>query len=156
MKKKSNRRKVIDVNISPYSSAAIQYAEKYFAKIRKMKTDIARIARNTKFTFDQIQIAKSYIFNSKREIPELHQSRPIDPSFEVAETWRRLIAGKGYIQPHDILFLRMVLFEFFMFAQSIPQNLARYNAAFIYDYQTACRKYYKKLMARRKKAAARK
>ena len=90
--------------LNPDSREALKHAEQYYESIRKMKTDIDKITKNTGYTEDYIFEVKKHLFLEKHDLggenPEYFH-----PDYEIGQSWQRLINGKN-IQSHDYILLK--------------------------------------------------
>ena len=86
---------------------------------------------------------KKYVFF---ELHDLGESAPqrFDPSFEMAQSWQRLIEGKN-IQPHDITLLKHELLERRLVLEGLTQSEAHIRASAVYNYSKEIRDYYGKI-----------
>jgi len=128
----------------PFSEQADKHAELYYPEIRKMSTDVEKIAQNTGFTIDQIRLVKNYLFIYEHDLDG--KIKQFDPCFQIAESWRRLAFDKDNIKPHDILLLQHELQELQLVSTGIPQNEAHDLTNKIYNYQKASDNYYRNLV----------
>ena len=128
--------------LSPEASdiAAILYEQ------FRRRNDCFTVANNSGFTIEQIQLVKYYVFFEK------HYNRrnkfvPFEPSYDMAESWRRLSEKSGKnIKPHDILLLQHELLEIAILAQNnMSQMEAHEIANKMYNYQQASDAYYMSL-----------
>ena len=128
--------------LSPEASdiAAILYEQ------FRRRNDCFTVANNSGFTIEQIQLVKYYVFFEK------HYNRrnkfvPFEPSYDMAESWRRLSEKSGKnIKPHDILLLKHELLEIAILTQcNISQMEAHEIANRKYNYQQAADAYYMSL-----------
>lgn len=126
--------------LDPNSGRAHEHAERYYAAVRKMKTDCYRISQNTGFSLEDIEAVKSYVFGEKHDLggkePEFFM-----PSYEMAESWQRLMEGKS-IQQHDMTLLRHELMEKELVDQGISQAEAHIRTSRIYNYSREAKEYY--------------
>ena len=92
--------------LNPYSDKASCHAIKMYESIRKQNTDIYYISKNTVFSYEQVSLIKGHIFYNKHILTKVCKIDRFAPSYEMAESWRRLSSktGKGILQ-HDILML---------------------------------------------------
>lgn len=128
----------------PFSERALNHAEIYYNEIRSMTTDIRRIAANTGFSIHQIRTVKNYAFMDEHELA--NGTRRFAPSFEMAQSWQRLMSkNKSDIQPHDIILIKHELYESALVAQGYDQDTAHRMASKKYDYTTASNQYYENL-----------
>lgn len=127
--------------LNPSDDAAVAYAARAYASIRKQKTDCQNIAANTGISFEYVSLIKAYIFYAKHELLD-----GIDyfwPCYEMAESWRRLSAKGGrHIQPHDRLLLQHEWLEIHYIMQGMSQIEAHSLACQTFDYPTASNAFY--------------
>lgn len=100
--------------LNPSSFRAREHALNYYESVRNNKSDYYSIALNTGFSIEQIQMIKNYIFRDTHYIRDSkgYAYRRFHPSFEMADSWRRLKSkGGNLIQKHDILLLQHELLE---------------------------------------------
>lgn len=130
--------------LNVYSLEAREYAERMYEEIRKRKTDCENIARNTHFSREQIDAIKHYVFFSEHFLNGKWQR--FHPSYEMAESWRRLSEKGGKnIKPHDITLLHHELTEilYLLMHFSNNQSYAHDKACVLYDYPHESDEYYK-------------
>ena len=123
-----------------YDIAAILYEQ------FRRRDDYFTVATNSKFTIEQIQLVKYYVFFEKHYNSD-NEFKRFTPSYDMAESWRRLSEHKGKnIKPHDILLLKHELLEIAMLIQcNISQMKAHEIANKTYNYQQASDAYYMSL-----------
>ena len=121
------------------STEAVEHAERYYEAVRKMKTDITRIARNTGFSEDEIQAIKEYIFLQKHDFGS-GELEYFFPSYDMAQSWQRLIDGKS-IMPHDYTLIRHELMEIELVGQGYSQDEAHIMASRKYNYRKESEEY---------------
>ena len=128
--------------LNPDSEKAQEHADRYYESVRKMKNDHERIAANTDFSAEEVKQVKSFIFLEKHD---LGGSEPeyFYPSYEMAQSWQRLIEGKN-IQPHDLTLLRHEIMERKLMEQGHSQREAHRAAEEKYNYSKESREYYAK------------
>ena len=85
-----------------------------------MSTDVQKISKNTGFEFDAILMIKHYLFIDEHNLNG--KIKRFEPSFEIAESWRRLAFDKKNIKPHDITLLKHELKEMALISQGVPQR----------------------------------
>ncbi|MCI6559863.1 MAG: hypothetical protein MR434_00400 [Ruminococcus sp.] len=85
----------------------IDAAEKMYAEFRGMEDDIATIANNTRWSVEDIITVKNHVFNDT--VLKDDGYGLLDPDYEIAVAWERLIEGNFY--ESDILLLEHELFE---------------------------------------------
>lgn len=133
----------ISGSLNPDSERAEKHAFQYYEAVRKMKTDCKRIAKNTGFDESEIQQVKDFIFMQKHDLGD-GQLRYFYPSYEMAQSWQRLIDGKN-IQKHDITLLRHELMEQKLMKQGMSQAEAHKQTEKVYNYGKESREYYDKI-----------
>lgn len=109
--------------LKPEGREAERHATIYYESVRKMKTDIKKIAKNTGFSEKMIKKVKEHIFYNEHNLGYGLVGR-FDPDYDMARTWQRLIEGKE-IKPMDIILLRHEYLE--------AGLMKRYN----YEYRVA-------------------
>ena len=133
----------------PFSDKALNHAEIYYNEIRSMTTDVSRIAANTGYSIHQIRTVKNYAFMDEHELVDGFGR--FDPSFEMAQSWQRLMShNKNDIQPHDLLLIKHELYESALVSQGHDQDTAHRMASEKYDYATASDNYYRSLREKNK------
>lgn len=131
--------------INPSSKRGSDHALKYYESVRNKRSsyDIYKIARNTGLSFEQVSLVKGYIFYDKHELDD--GVNYFWPSFEIAESWKRLSSKDGNFYDHDALLLYHELYEISLVAQGYTHNKAHDMATQKYDYRTASKSFYQKL-----------
>lgn len=122
-----------------YSPAARAHAERYYGLVRSMKTDVARIAKNTGYPENVIQKIKNFIFLEKHDLGDL-EPRRFDPSFAMAQSWQRLINGTQ--KPHDLTMLKHEVLEKELMDRGLSQDDAHIEASRQYNYAKESDDYY--------------
>lgn len=82
-------------------------AEEMYYGFREMTDDVAKVANNTGWTVEDISTVKNHVFNDIVLKDEGYAL--LDPDYEIAVAWERLINGNFY--EGDILLLKHELFE---------------------------------------------
>ena len=113
------------------SPEAIRHAETYYTAVRKMRTDVKKIAKNTGMKRRDIAEVKAYIFEEEHSI--YGHVRRFDPSFEMAQSWQRLIDGRN-IQEQDIILLKHEMMELQLVKDGIPLEVAHTQASKAFDF----------------------
>ena len=126
--------------LSPFGERADNHAKQYYEAVRHMRTDAKRIAGNTGFSEREIQDIKQFVFLEEHDLGD-ESIRRFDPSFEMAQSWQRLIDGKN-IQPHDLTLLYHERLERQLMSEGLPQDQAHRIASAKYNYAEEARKYY--------------
>ena len=127
------------------SFEARNIAKTLYEQFRR-RNDCFTVANNSRFTIEQIQLVKYYVFFEKHYNSDNEFER-FTPSYDMAESWRRLSEKSGKnIKPHDILLLKHELLEIAILAQN---NMSQMNAHAManktYNYQQASDAYYMSL-----------
>lgn len=135
--------------LNPYSKEAEKHASQYYESVRHMKTDIKHIAANTGISENDIYKIKEHIFLKKHD---LGGSEPeyFYPSYEMAQSWQRLIDGKN-IKEHDITLLRHELMEYDLMEQGYSQFEAHRITENKYNYGKEVKDYYAEINKHSKK-----
>lgn len=132
----------ISGGLKPDSDEAQKHAELYYNSVRKMKTDVANISKNTGFSEEEISRVKNHVFLEKHDLggslPEYFY-----PNYEMAQSWQRLIDGKD-IQPHDITLIRHELMESGLMELGYSQEDAHRETESLYNYAKESGEYYAK------------
>lgn len=131
--------KKISGALNPNSERADEHAQRYYAAVRKMKTDVSRIARNTGFSSELVQSIKDFIFMEKHELGD--RTDYFDPDYKMAESWQRLIDGKD-IKPHDLTLLKHEQMERDLMKQGYSQAEAHKITSKTYNYAKEAYEYY--------------
>ena len=118
--------------LNPDSKRAERHATRYYGLVRSMKTDCRRIARNTGFREKDIQRIKNHVFYEEHELYDGEISR-FFPSYEMAQSWQRLIDGKE-IQERDIILLNHEFLESILMSEGFSASVAHRMTEKIYNY----------------------
>lgn len=136
---KSAKRGIINTGsiagaLDPLSPRAEKHAIQYYESVRHMKTDAERIAKNTGWEKEKITEIKNHVFIQEHDLLDGH--RRFDPSFEMAQSWQRLIEGKD-IRECDLVLLKHEYLELTLMKKGYSQNDAHIIASKKYDYASA-------------------
>lgn len=132
----------------PESERALEHAERYYGLVRNMTTDCRRIAENTGLPLEEIERIKSFVFLETHDLGD--GIRRFDASFEMAQSWQRLIDGKN-IQPHDLTLLRHEIMERQLMLDGMTQDDAHILTSEKYNYRREAAAYYDSLEKHQKK-----
>lgn len=150
--KKNDIIDISDIKISgaldPSSKKASKHAKQYYESVRKMKTDYKKIALNTGLDANEIKRIKNYLFVNEHKL--ITGKKRFDPDYMIAESWRRLIEGKG-IQPHDLTMLKHEMLEHKLVLSGLSQDDAHKLATERYNYNKEAIEYHAKISKRKKK-----
>lgn len=125
--------------VDSYSKEAKAHAKRYYGLIRKMTTDVAKIAKNTGYSREQIQQIKNYLFLDKHYL-ENPWPEYFKPDFAIARSWQRLF--EGHPVDHDWTLLKHEVYERELVKQGIPQGEAHKIAQDKYNYAKESLDYY--------------
>jgi len=126
--------------LSPNSARAQEHATRYYDAVRKMTTDVSAVAKNSGFDESEIETIKKFIFYDKHDLGDGTIAR-FAPSYEMAESWQRLVDGKN-IQHHDIILLKHEMLEKALIDSGLSQEEAHIEATKKYNYAKEAQKYY--------------
>ena len=129
--------------LSPDSDEAKAHAERYYELVRKMKTDVKHISKNTGFTENDISQIKNHVFVEEHDLGNGFPEH-FYPSYAMAQSWQRLIDGKS-IQKHDITLLHHEKMESDLMKKGISQEEAHRLTEQKYNYAKESREYYAKI-----------
>lgn len=124
------------------------HAERYYNSVRKMTTDVHRIAENTGFPEELIQSIKDFVFNEKHDLGDKFDY--FVPDYKMAQSWQRLIEGK-HIQKHDLTLLHHEKMERELMKQGFSQDEAHSITSKKYNYAKEATEYYDKIKGNNKK-----
>lgn len=141
--------RIVSGGLNPDSRQAEEHADRYYDSVRKMSTDVRRIAENTGFDEDLIRSIKSFVFLDKHDLGDGRYDR-FDSSYIMAQSWQRLIDGKN-ILPHDITLLRHEETERAIMQQGYSQEEAHRITSRKYNYEKEAREYYGEIEKHKKK-----
>lgn len=134
--------------LNPISKRADEHAKRYYASVRKMKTDVSKISKNTGFSEELIESIKNFIFMEKHDLGD--RVDYFDPDYKMAESWQRLIDGKN-IQHHDLTLLKHEKMERELMLQGYTQDEAHRITSMKYNYGKEAEEYYDKIEKHSKK-----
>lgn len=132
--------------LNMYSREAKEHAFQMYDAIPKRSKDFLEIAKNTGFSIEQIQMIKSHIFRHSHYLNGNTMTEKFAPSYEMCESWRRLSEKDGKnIKKHDVLLLYHELYEInlLLMHTDMSQNTAHNLANVKYNYEFACREFYR-------------
>lgn len=135
--------------LDPGSKRATEHAKRYYESVRHMTTDAQQIAENTGFSEADVQAVKDFIFNEKHNLGGSSPER-FEPSYQMAESWQRLIDGKN-IQPHDLTLLRHEAMERELMSAGMSQREAHTITSKKYDYRREADAFYDRIKANKEK-----
>lgn len=116
------------------------HAERYYEELRRSKPEpiIKRLSKNTGIPFKAARRVFNHVFINEHELYDGEVKR-FDPSYEMSESFRRLLSGEK-IQKHDmILVYHEWLESVFMDRYGIKYREAHDKTCEDYDYDKALR-----------------
>ncbi len=128
--------------LNPDSKQALNHAKQYYESVRHMKTDVLKIARNTGYSEEEIEEIKRFVFFDKHDLGGA-EPRRFDESYEMAQSWQRLIDGKN-IQPHDLTMLEHEKMEQRLMGEGKAQAEAHIETSRLYNYAKEAAEFYDK------------
>ena len=126
--------------LNPDSPRADEHAARYYEAVRHMTTDVERIAKHTGYDEKQIDAIKHYLFLDKHDLGDA--VKRFDASFEIAQSWQRLINGTP--KPHDLTLLRHEIMESELVSSGMSQDEAHVITSKVYNYKEEADKFYGK------------
>ena len=108
------------------------HAEMFYEEIRKRKSDVTAIAKNTGFSAEDIDKIKQHVFIDKHDLGTEELSR-FTPDYDMAVSWQRLIDGRN-IKEMDIVLLNHELVEARLMSEGISYEKAHSDADAVYSY----------------------
>lgn len=130
-----------------YSDEANNAAEKDYGRIRKMKTDVSKISRNTGLSAETVQDIKDFVFLDRHNLGGKNER--FAPDFAMSQSWIRLMNGN--FEPHDLTLLKHEEYEKRLMSEGVSQEEAHIKASKKYNYQKEAREYYALLEKRQKR-----
>ena len=118
-------------------------AKTLYEQFRK-RDDCSIVSKNSGLSIEQVQLVKNYIFFSSH-YNRLGQLERFFPSYDMAESWRRLSEKSGKnIKSHDITLLKHELCEIsiLLHNSTITQMEAHEMANKTFNYQLESDEYY--------------
>lgn len=120
--------------LNPYSKEAEKHAVQYYEAVRHMKTDTQKISAATGIGQDKIDKIKNHVFITEHDL--LTEKKRFDPSYEMAQSWQRLISGS--FKEQDIVLLKHEYAELRYMEKGYSQNEAHIRASKKYNYAKYC------------------
>lgn len=127
---------------NPYSEKAEKHAIKYYASVRKMKTDVERIAKATGYSEKDIQSVKNYIFIDKHKLSDGKYER-FAPDYMMSESWQRMMDGRP--ERHDVILIKHEIYERQLVEKGYSQEEAHILTSKKYNYEKEASKFYDKI-----------
>ena len=125
---------VISGALNPYSKEAEKHAVQYYESVRHMTTDTQKISAATGISRDKIDKIKNHVFITEHDLLTGHKR--FDPSYDMAQSWQRLINGD--FKEQDIVLLKHEYAELRYMEKGYSQNEAHILASKKYNYAKYC------------------
>lgn len=120
--------------LDSFSPRAEKHALQYYESVRHMTKDTERIAVNVGWKKEAIDAIKRHVFLEEHDLMDGH--RRFDPSYDIAQSWQRLIDGKN-IRRADIILLKHEYLELSLMKRGYSQDEAHIIASGRYNYADA-------------------
>ncbi len=128
--------------LDPYCKKAQKHADRYYGLVRKMTTDVAKIAKVANMPETEIQKIKNFIFVERHDLGRGKLER-FAADYMMAESWQRLITGNP--EPHDITLLKHEEMERRLMLQGMSQAEAHNITSQKYNYTKEAKLFYGKI-----------
>lgn len=113
--------------LNPYSDEAQNHANKYYASVLHMKTDAQNISMNVGWSQNSIDQIKEHVFIKEHDLGNISKER-FSPSYDMAQSWQRLIEGKN-IKEQDLVLLKHEYLELTLMKKGLSQAEAHIIAS---------------------------
>lgn len=128
--------------LDPNSKEANAHAKLYYEEIRNRTTDVAAISKNTGIDEESIKAVKNYVFYDTHDLGD-RGIRRFDESYDMAQSWNRLIDGKQ--EKHDITLIYHELYEKELVDKGMSQDMAHIKATKKHNYIREVEEYNDKI-----------
>ena len=122
----------------PYNKERDRHAQKFYESVRNRNKqhEIVKVSNNSGLSQADVEKIYNHIFINEYDLED--GRKRFDPSYDMAESWRRLseIGGKN-IQPHDLVMLDHELMEHDLMAKGMKYDEAHELTNKSYNYQKA-------------------
>lgn len=122
----------------PYNKERDRHAQEFYESVRNRNKqhEIVKVSKNSRFSQSDVEKIYNHIFINEYDLED--GRKRFDPSYDMAESWRRLseIGGKN-IQPHDLVMLNHELMEHDLMAKGMKYDEAHELTNKTYNYQKA-------------------
>ena len=122
----------------PYNKERDRHAQEFYESVRNRNKqhEIVKVSKNSRLSQSDVEKIYNHIFINEYDLED--GWKRFDPSYDMAESWRRLseIGGKN-IQPHDLVMLRHELMEHDLMANGMRYDEAHELTNKNYNYQKA-------------------
>ena len=120
--------------LNPYSKEAAKHAAQYYESVIHMKTDTSKISAATGISQDKIDKIKNHVFIAEHDL--LTGRERFAPSYDMAQSWQRLINGD--YKEQDIVLLKHEYAELRYMEKGYSQSEAHILASKKYNYAKYC------------------
>lgn len=122
----------------PYNKERDRHAQEFYESVRNRNKqhEIVKVSNNSGLSQSDVEKIYNHIFINEYDLED--GRKRFDPSYDMAESWRRLseIGGKN-IQPHDLVMLDHELMEHDLMANGMRYDEAHELTNKNYNYQKA-------------------
>lgn len=122
----------------PYNKERDRHAQEFYESVRNRNKqhEIVKVSNNSGLSQADVEKIYNHIFINEYDLED--GRKRFDPSYDMAESWRRLseIGGKN-IQPHDLVMLNHELMEHDLMAKGMKYDEAHELTNKSYNYQKA-------------------
>lgn len=122
----------------PYNKERDRHAQEFYESVRNRNKqhEIVKVSKNSRLSQSDVEKIYNHIFINEYDLED--GRKRFDPSYDMAESWRRLseIGGKN-IQPHDLVMLDHELMEHDLMAKGMKYDEAHELTNKTYNYQKA-------------------
>lgn len=122
----------------PYNKERDRHAQEFYESVRNRNKqhEIVKVSKNSRLSQSDVEKIYNHIFINEYDLED--GRKRFDPSYDMAESWRRLseIGGKN-IQPHDLVMLNHELMEHDLMAKGMKYDEAHELTNKTYNYQKA-------------------
>ena len=122
----------------PYNKERERHAQEFYESVRNRNKqhEIVKVSNNSGLSQADVEKIYNHIFINEYDLED--GQKRFDPSYDMAESWRRLseIGGKN-IQPHDLVMLNHELMEHDLMAKGMKYDEAHELTNKTYNYQKA-------------------
>ena len=122
----------------PYNKERDRHAQEFYESVRNRNKqhEIVKVSNNSGLSQVDVEKIYNHIFINEYDLED--GRKRFDPSYDMAESWRRLseIGGKN-IQPHDLVMLNHELMEHDLMAKGMKYDEAHELTNKTYNYQKA-------------------
>lgn len=122
----------------PYNKERDRHAQEFYESVRNRNKqhEIVKVSNNSGLSQSDVEKIYNHVFINEYDLED--GRKRFDPSYDMAESWRRLseIGGKN-IQPHDLVMLDHELMEHDLMANGMRYDEAHELTNKNYNYQKA-------------------